>query len=343
MKKKLGVVIFALIFAISAVSAYLFLNSENDGLVEASGIVEATEVEISSKLGSRIAWLCCEEGERVKSNDVAIRLDDAELKAIRAEAVAAIRQAESAVLAAKGEIEGAKAGIVSSKASLKEVEAEIKKTDILKKDAKKDLARTKELFKEGVLTEKELDAITTRHDALGAEENALRARRDSLKAALAGARSRLKTSEAGFESALARIDEANAALGLADANLKDTVIVFPMDGVIAHKAFQTGEVVSKGVSVYTVDDVDNLWVRIDVDETLVAGIKLGAKAGITHAGFPGKAFEGEVAEIGASGGFATQRDVTRGRSDIRTFRVKLKVRENKGELKPGMTVKVRFL
>src|SRR3989337_3566951 len=125
-KKKLGVVIFGLIFAISAVSAYLFLNSENDGLPEVSGIVEATEVEISSKLGSRIAWLGCEEGERVKSNDVAIRLDDAELKAIRAEAVAAIRQAESAVLAAKGGIEGAKAGTVTSKASLKEVEAEIK-------------------------------------------------------------------------------------------------------------------------------------------------------------------------------------------------------------------------
>src|SRR3972149_6732637 len=186
-KKKLGVVIFALIFAISAVSAYLFLNSENDGLVEASGIVEATEVEISSKLGSRIAWLCCEEGERVKSNEVAIRLDDAELKAVRSEAEAAVRQMESAIEAAKAEVDGAKAGIASSGASLKEVEAEIKKTDILKKDAGKDLARTKELFKEGVLTEKELDAITTRFDALGAEENALRARRDSLKAALGGA------------------------------------------------------------------------------------------------------------------------------------------------------------
>ncbi|MFZ3073422.1 MAG: efflux RND transporter periplasmic adaptor subunit [Thermodesulfobacteriota bacterium] len=343
MKRKLAVVIFALIFAISAGLAWFFLNSEENGLPEVSGIAEATEVEISSKLGSRIAWLCCEEGERVKSNDVAIRLDDAELKAIRGEAEAAIRQAESAVEAAKSEIEGAKAGIVSSWASLKEVEAEIKKADILKKDAEKDLARTKELFKEGVLTEKELDTITTRRDTLGAEENALRARQDSLKAALAVARSKLKTTEAGLASALARLDEANAALNLADANLKDTVIIFPMDGIIAHKAFQTGEVVSPGVSIYTVHDVDNLWVRIDVDETLVAGIKLGAKAVITHAGFLGKAFEGTAVEIGAAGGFATQRDVTRGRSDIRTFRVKMKVRENKGELKPGMTVKVRFL
>lgn len=333
----------AIVSAVLIVLVFILSKDDKDGLSETSGIVEATEVEISSKLGSRIAWLCCEEGERVKSNEVAVRLDDAELKAAQSEAVAAIRQAESAVEAAKAEIDGANSGIVSSVASLKEVEAEIKKTNILKKDAKKDLARTKELFKEGVLTEKELDAATTRFDTLGAEENVLRARRDSLKAALGGAASRLKTSEAGVVSALARLDEAKAALGLADANLKDTVIIFPMDGVIAHKAFQTGEVISQGVSVYTVHDADNLWVRIDVDETLVAGIKLGAKAGITHAGFPGKAFDGTVAEIGTAGGFATQRDVTRGRSDIRTFRVKLKVRENKGELKPGMTVKVRFL
>jgi len=343
LKSKFAIAAAAIVLAVLIFLVFIFSKDDKRGSVETSGIVEATEVEISSKLGSRIAWLCCEEGERVKSNEVAIRLDDAELKAVRSEAEAAVRQMESAIEAAKAEVDGAKAGIASSGASLKEVEAEIKKTDILKKDAGKDLARTKELFKEGVLTEKELDAITTRFDALGAEENALRARRDSLKAALGGARARLKTSEAGVVSALARLDEANAALAFADANLKDTVIVFPMDGVIAHKAFQAGEVVSQGVSVYTVHDADNLWVRIDVDETLVAGIKLGAKAGITHAGFPGEAFEGEVVEIGVAGGFATQRDVTRGRSDIRTFRVKLKVRENKGELKPGMTVKVRFL
>ena len=342
-KSKFAIGAAAVVLAVLIALVFIFQKDDKEGAIEAPGIVEATEVEISSKLASRIEWLCCEEGERVKAGEVAIRLDDAEFKAIRAEAEAAIRQAESAVEAAKSEIEGAKAGIASSEASLKEVKAEIKKTDILKKDAGKDLIRTKELFKEGVLTEKELDAATTRRDTLGAEENALLARRDSLKAALVVARSRVKTSEAGLASALARRDEANAALSLVDANLKDTVIVFPMGGVIAHKAFQAGEVVPPGVSVYTVHDVDNLWVRMDVDEGFVARIKLGAKAEITHAGFLGKAFEAEAVEIGVAGAFATQRDVTRGRADIRTFRVKLKVRENNGELKPGMTVKVRFL
>lgn len=57
-------------------------------------------------------------------------------------------------------------------------------------------------------------------------------------------------------------------------------------------------------------------------------------------GLPGRKFQGRVSEIGRYAEFATQRDVVRGREDIKTFRVKVRVDDPGGFLKPGMTVEV---
>jgi HlyD family secretion protein len=69
---------------------------------------------------------------------------------------------------------------------------------------------------------------------------------------------------------------------------------------------------------------------------------LGNDASVTVESRPGKVFRGRVSEIGRYAEFATQRDVTRGRQDIKTFRVKIKVDDKEGILKPGMTVSVEI-
>ena len=57
---------------------------------------------------------------------------------------------------------------------------------------------------------------------------------------------------------------------------------------------------------------------------------------------PPQIFSGRVMAIGQEGEFATERDVRRGRQDIRTFYVKVQVLQAEGELKPGMTAEVSF-
>ena len=46
--------------------------------------------------------------------------------------------------------------------------------------------------------------------------------------------------------------------------------------------------------------------------------------------------------IGQEGHFATETDVRRGRQDIRTFYVKVRVLQATGQVKPGMTAEVTF-
>ena len=56
---------------------------------------------------------------------------------------------------------------------------------------------------------------------------------------------------------------------------------------------------------------------------------------------PGRRYAAHVIEIGAEGEFALNRDVKRGRPDVRTFRVRVGLDRVAPELRPGMTAEVR--
>jgi hypothetical protein len=63
---------------------------------------------------------------------------------------------------------------------------------------------------------------------------------------------------------------------------------------------------------------------------------------VTLTTHPALLFPGQVMAIGQEGQFATETDVRRGRQDIRTFYVKVRVLQATGQVKPGMTVEVAF-
>ena len=109
------------------------------------------------------------------------------------------------------------------------------------------------------------------------------------------------------------------------------------------KAYEPGEYVSAGSTILTIVNLKDIWVRVDVDETQVSKIKLGDLVKIKVDSLPKEEFTGRVSEINSEGAFATQRDVRRGRQDIKTFRVKVKVDEPRGVLKQGMTATVAFI
>jgi HlyD family secretion protein len=108
------------------------------------------------------------------------------------------------------------------------------------------------------------------------------------------------------------------------------------------KALEKGETVSPGVTILTIVDLADLYVRVDLDETMVGNISLNSEAIIRTVGTPQRTLKGKIYEIGRYAEFATQRDVTRGRQDIKTFRVKVRFADTGGVLKPGMTVEVEI-
>ena len=251
--------------------AYLW-PPQDRSKIEAVGMIEAPEVNITSRIAGRIKQLDLIEGDRVKQGQVVCRIEDIDLR---------------------NQLAKSKADLAHSDANLAQ--------------AQRDLTRDNQLFQEHVIASK------VRDDALTAVQQS--------QAEVLSARANLKF----FEDQLA-----------------DTQIKSPVDGVIVSKALEVGEWVTPGTPILTVDDLSTIWARVDVEETDLGSLFIGKPAQIELPTDPPQIFSGQIMAIGQEGQFATQRDVRRGRQDIRTFYVKVKVLQAGGELKPGMTAEVTF-
>lgn len=215
----------------------------------------------------------------------------------------------------------AKAGVARAQADIKSSEAEVERTRLQMEEAGRQSDRAGELFRKEFISKSDLDLAVSGYKTSAAAHRASMGRLDSARAGL---------------------KEATATLAFNKARFDDTIIKAPLSGTVIFRAMEKGETVTPGSVILTIADIDNLYVRTDIDETSVGYVALNANAAIRAEGLPGRIFKGRVSEIGRYAEFATQRDVARGRQDIKTFRVKIRLDDTQGRLKPGMTVEVEI-
>jgi len=117
-----------------------------------------------------------------------------------------------------------------------------------------------------------------------------------------------------------------------------TRIVAPIAGIVDTRAALQGEVVNPGQAIVTLIDQDDLWVRADVEETYIDRIHLGDQLPMT---LPSGAMRtGTVFYRGVDADYATQRDVSRTKRDIKTFEIRLRCDNRDRSLAVGMTAYV---
>jgi multidrug resistance efflux pump len=163
-----------------------------------------------------------------------------------------------------------------------------------------------------------------------------------IKNQLAKARGDLANASADLRNAEITVAAARANVQYYTDQASDTVIRAPISGTVVSKNLQVGEWVTPGTPILTVDDLATIWARVDMEETDLGAIRIGSPAQVTLPTHPALLFPGQVMAIGQEGQFATETDVRRGRQDIRTFYVKVRVLQATGQVKPGMTVEVAF-
>ena len=144
-------------------------------------------------------------------------------------------------------------------------------------------------------------------------------------------RSQVQTNERMQAAATAQRQKADVRLGY-------TEIHAPIDGIVDVLAARVGEVVSPGQPIVTLINPDDLWVRVDVEETYIDRLRIGDKLTVRLPS--GDEREGTVFYRGMDAGFATQRDVSRTKRDIKTFEIRLRVDNQDRRLAVGMTAYV---
>ncbi len=339
-RKLLLALLCVLAAAIALVAIRHFFRETGTPSLHVTGIIDGTEVNLSPKVAGRIASICCREGDPVRKGQVVITLDSADVRASVQLARAGVERAGADVKAALASAETSRANLAGAESDIRSAAADFARAREQAEQAKKEADRREELYAKNLIAKESRDQSVTAYLVDAAASDAAREK-------VASARSKKAAAAGQLDAALGQVNASRSALKEAEANLAfyrsklaDTVIPTPVNGTVIFKAFETGETVSAGETILTVVDLDSLYARVDIDETKIGRVVLHGDAFVTVDGVPGKRFQGRISEIGRYAEFATQRDVIRGREDIKTFRVKVRVDDPSGILKPGMTVEV---
>lgn len=152
------------------------------------------------------------------------------------------------------------------------------------------------------------------------------------------ARTTYDSAKARVEAAEKQIQAAAAQREKAKVYLDYTRILAPTNGIVDTRVALQGEVVNVGQPIVTLINEDNLWVRADVEETYIDRIRLGEKFQVRLPS--GATREGTVYYRSVDADYATQRDVSRTKRDIKTFEIRLRCDNSDRALAVGMTAYV---
>lgn len=336
-------IVLGVVFAISF--AYYWGSTPRGTELDLIGTVDANQVIVSPQIAGRISKLLVEEGTRLKAGDLIAVLDPSELEAQARAAAATIDSLRSQVMASEATSAATQGSTTSSvanaQARLESTRAQLVQAEAMLQRVESDSRRMVELAAQGVASDQ---------DRVQAETN-LKAQ----QAVVASLAQQVSAAQADLNMALANTHQAHAAentvrstraqLLNAEAQLKEaevrlgyTKIYAPVSGTVSVRAAREGEFLNPGQPIATIVDFTDTWVRAAIPETQADHIGLGDRLRIRLPG--GTVTSGKVFFKSAEAEFATQRDVSRSKRDIKTIVLKVRLDNPKGAYVPGMTADV---
>jgi HlyD family secretion protein len=331
------------VFVLSLV-IYL-VSTPRGGDIPLIGVVDGNEVIISPQITGRMIKLTVDEGSVVKKGDLIAQLDPKELQASLAAAKANVSSLEAQVKEAGhnyswtndqtgASLNQARAMLTSTHAQLEQARANLWRDQT-------DYDRMQKLFDNAVASAQDRDHAKATLDASNANVRALEDSVRAQEAALAVAqanRRQVDVRQSEIATTMAQLEQARAAAVQVATQLGYTDIYAPLDGVVSVRVAKQGEVVQQGSPIVVVVDVDHLWVRADVEETYIDSVQFGQRLRVQLPS--GDILEGELFFKGVENDFATQRDVSRTKRDIKSFAIKVSVPNANHRLFTGMTATV---
>jgi multidrug resistance efflux pump len=201
--------------------------------------------------------------------------------------------------------------------------------------------RTQDLARQQIASAQDLDQSRAAAEAAQAKLDALGKQVEAQRAAVALVRANAEQVAVRRNQVQASQHQEAAAAAQrakADVRLAYTELHAPIDGFVDVRAARAGEYLNPGQPVLTLVNPDDLWVRADVEESYIDRVKIGDTLKVRLPS--GAERTGTVFFRGADAAYATQRDVSRTKRDIKTFEVRLRVDNKDRALALGMTAYV---
>jgi HlyD family secretion protein len=338
--------IILLLAAVIAVGGY-FAFVAHTGAIVLTGIVTTDEVVVSSEIQGRLQHLFVQQGDTVTNGQLIAIIQPQERKADLDFYTNSAQQSSAQVKEAEAELgyqEAQSSNLIwQSEANLAATKDQVVQAEADSENAELTFKREQNLNKENVDSAKEFDQARTAYDSAKARVDSLRHQVIASEAALALAKStssQIASRRAALSASKHFHAAASAQAERAQVQLDYTQIHAPASGTVDVRAALQGEVVNPGQGIVTLIDPSQLWVRADVEETYIDKIKVGDKMQVRLPS--GAERTGTVFFRGIDADYATQRDVSRSKRDIKTFEVRLRCDNEDRALAVGMTAYVNL-
>ncbi|MFD2370498.1 HlyD family secretion protein [Brevibacillus sp. GCM10020057] len=357
-----------------------------------SGTIEADEWPIVAEVGGLVTQVKAEEGSRVQAgqelaviDDRSYRINVAEAKAALEQAtarleeakagsrdaaiqkgVAGVQQANANIRTAQARKKQADAGISKAKEQLAQVQSQLKGAQHTLAYQQNRLAETTALYRQGAISQKDLEAqqeavsqAATQVNQLQAQVAAAQAQYASAEEEAAAASAQAVTAQAQQAGAVADLDllkegstdytirallaakqQAQAKLDQAMLQLEKTRITAPADGILLRSSIEQGEVAKTGASLFTMMKNDQLKLKVYIPEAQLNRVQQGQTVGIQVDAYPGETFAGTVSLISEKAEFTPKNVQTPDERTKLVFAVTIRITEGLDKLKPGMPADV---
>lgn len=329
-KSKKPMLIAAIIVVAAIIFGYYYWQMSLMYVKTDDSRVDGSIVNVSPKIGGKIKEIKVKEGDVVKAGQVIAVLDSQELQD-------QVLQSEAEVLSSVAKLQELQNG--NRPQQIKAAQAQAQVAAVNMKNSQKDYQRYQELFRQGAVASQTLDTARAAYEAAAAQYQAAEQQVSLLQA---GSRSE------DVRAQQAEVTQNQALLNLNKHTLKETIVVSPVDGIVAQKVANPGEVVSTGQSIVNLVNTNDLWLNARIEETKIGGLKIGQPVTFTLDAYNGVKFQGKIREIGAATSsvfslFSTEN--ASGNFTKVTQRIPIKISlptDSKYKFRPGMSALIEI-
>ena len=310
LKKKVLPGAFAIAAAVIAGIVWFALRPTGPGVgfVCGNGRIEATEIDVATKLAGRVVTIGVEEGDFVQAGQSLAQMQVDVLDAQRDEARAKSLEAVNAVASADAQVVARRSDTAASQAVVGQRGSELDA-------AQRRLVRTEMLTKNGVTPVQELDDDRAR--VRGAEAAVAGA-----NAQVAAAQAAIKAAEAALVGAGSSVAASKATIARIEADIQDSQLKSPRDGRVQYRVAEPGEVLAAGGIVLNLVDLGDVYMTFFLPETAAGKLAIGSEVRIVLDAAPQYVIPAKVSFVASTAQFTPKSVETASERQKLMFRVK---------------------
>jgi len=340
-------------------------------LIKLSGRIEGDDATVSTKIAGRVREITVREGDHVKVGQLIAVIDDEQVNAREEQEESKVQQAEARLRSAQQQVSvlqaqlqesnigvdqakvDAQGRVSQAEAQVAQAEAELAKAEADYSQAHYDEERYATLAKDGDVPERTGRQARTTAEAHAAAVRAAKRQVDAARGSLMMAKANLsnpamRTSQATairqqilqaqseISAAQAEEEHARAKLKEVQADRADLQIVAPIEGTVATRSAEPGEVIAAGTPLVTLVDLNAVYLRGFIPEGEIGRVRTGQTARVYLDSAPGKALEAVVSRIDPEASFTPENTYFKDDRVKQVVGVKLTLKSAGGYAKPGM-------